>query len=241
MRREPASSSSCVDAQVLSALQGENSISVISSGHRCTRLRTLLVALLALQGKAWKAVLWKCHFYFLLLSQVHGEVEIYIPTATSVYNSVNCHIASKLWAVKLATIHQSPITAQRQRLAVTLGKVQGKCQNVLSWGFRIPLCCAWRGMWNSDLAVAFSVVCIFLLVLFCPSCWISSWTEDYHQWCQMGLVSWVIPGALEYCSWVMEIIYIWLTCPEMGEDTINPHPLAVLSGQTLSSCQYLRT
>lgn len=90
------SSSSCVDAQVLSALQGENSISVVSSGHGCTRLCALLVALLALQGKAWKAAFSTCHFYFLLLSQVCGEVEIYIPTTTSVYNSVNCHIASKL-------------------------------------------------------------------------------------------------------------------------------------------------
>lgn len=53
-------------------------------------------ALLTLQSNAWKAPSWICPFYFCFLGQVCREVELYIPTATSVYNIINCLIASNL-------------------------------------------------------------------------------------------------------------------------------------------------
>lgn len=160
--------------------------------------------------EAWRAAFSTGCFCFLLLSQVLQKVK-FILLQLPLILLLN-------WAVKLETIHRSPIAVWGQQPAAAFGKAQDKRQSMLSWGSGIPLCWAWRGIWNSDLAswtkdefaATLSVVCLH----FSPFTLLRKLLKLPLNW-QLPLVMsdgfgvWVISVALEYCLWVMEIIYVW--------------------------------
>lgn len=121
---------------------------------------------------------------------------------------------------------------------------------MLSWGFRIPLWWAWRGIWNSDLATwtkeEFTVILSVDCLHFSPFTLLPRLSNLLLNWQLLSVMSNGF-GVLSHIYWsgllpMSHVNYLCLVnLPRNGRRYDKSTSTGCIVGQILSSCQYLRT